>query len=82
MDIATISSVIAVIVCILTLAYTVRNSKGSIIKRIERKERQIRIIEDRFTRTYGVNANIRMHYPTYHKIELLKEDIIELEKKI
>lgn len=82
MDIATITSIIAVVVCIITLAYTVRNSKGSIIKRIERKERQIQEIKNQFVRTYGPNANLQMHYPTFHKIDRLKKEIDELRKRI
>lgn len=80
--IGTIASVIAAIATIITLIFTVRNSKGNVIKRIERKQREIRDLDNQFVRTYGLNANIKMHYPTSSKMRQLEEEIEELQKKI
>ena len=81
-DIRTIAPVTAVLVGIISLVFTIRNSKGNITKRIERKERQIREIESRFVRMYGLNANIRQHYPSSQKIDKLKHDIEDLKKRL
>ena len=43
-EIGIIASVIAAIAAIITLVFTIRNSKGNVIKRIERKQRQIQDI--------------------------------------
>lgn len=77
-----IASVIAAIAAIITLIFTIRNSKGNVIKRIERKQREIQEIDNQFARTYGLNANVRMHYPTSSKIDKLEKEIEELKKRI
>ena len=76
--IATISSVIAA----LTGIIMVWNSKGNVIKRIERKRQQISDLETQVYRRYGVNANIRNHSPWNWKINKLERQIEELEKRI
>ena len=81
-EIGIIASVIAAIAAIITLVFTIRNSKGNVIKRIERKQREIRELNNRFVRTYGLNANMRMHYPTQEKKDKLEAEINELRKKI
>lgn len=60
----------------------IRNSKGNVIKRIERKQREIQDLNTQFARTYGLNANMSMHYPTQRKMDKLENDIAELRKKI
>ena len=77
-----IASVIAALATIITLIFTIRNSKGNVIKRMERKQQEIREIETQFYRTYGLNANVSQHYPTYRKVEKLQNDIAELSKRI
>ncbi len=81
-EIGIIASVIAAIAAIITLIFTIRNSKGNVIKRIERKQREIRELDNQFVRTYGLNANMRMHYPTQAKKDKLEAEINELRKKI
>ena len=81
-SIGTITSVIAAILAAIALFYTIRNSKGNVIKRIERKQRKIHEIEDQFYRKYGLNANVRMHSPSFSKIDKLQKDIDELKKRI
>ena len=82
MDITTIASIIAALVTTITLIYTVRNSKGNITKRIERKQRQICDLEQRFCRTYGLNDDMSRHYGFQQKKEKLENDIDELKKRI
>ena len=53
-EIGIIASVIAAIAAIITLLFTIRNSKGNVIKRIERKRDEITRIETQFYRTYGI----------------------------
>ena len=84
-DIGTIASIIAAftgIVGMITGIIAVRNSKGNVIKRIERKQRKIQKIDNQFVKTYGLNANASMHYPTSSKINTLQKDIEELNKRI
>ena len=77
-----IASVIAALAAIITLIYTIRNSKYNVIKRIERKRQQIQNLDFQFSKQYGLNANMRMHYPTQMKKEKLEREIAELQKKI
>ena len=77
-----IASVIAAISAIITLIFTIRNSKGNIVKRIERKQQQVQDLEQRLYRTHGLNANIGMYPPFWKKKEKLEREIEELRKKI
>ena len=81
-EIGIIASMIAAIATIITLVFTIRNSKGNVITRIERKRDEIARIETQFHRTYGINANLSQHYPTSMKVKKLQNDIQELQKKI
>ena len=81
-EIGIIASVIAAIAAIIALIFTIRNRKGNVVKRIERKQDQIHKIENQFYRSYGLNANMGMHYPTSSKKRKLEEEIEELRKKI
>ena len=81
-ELGIIASVIAAIAAILTLIFAIRNSKGNVIKRIERKRNQIRDLEQRFYRTHGLNANMGMYPPFWKKKEKLEREIEELRKKI
>lgn len=78
----TIASIIAAVVATITLIFTVRNSKGSIIKRIERKQNKIFELDQRFKRTYGLNDDMRRHYDFQVKKEKLENQINELRKRI
>ena len=81
-EIGIIASVIAAIAAIITLVYTIRNSKGNVIKRVERKEAQIHALEQWFYRAYGLNDDMRRHYDIQVKKEKLEVEINELRKKI
>ena len=84
-DIGTIASIIAAItgiVAMITGIIAIRNSKGNVIKRIEKKQRQIQDLNTHVARTYGLNANMGMHYPASAKKRKLEEEIEELRKMI
>lgn len=84
-DIGTIASIIAAItgiVAMITGIIAIRNSKGNVIKRIERKQRQIQEIDNQFYRVFGLNANPSMHSPTWEKKRKLEKEIEELRKRI
>lgn len=84
-DIGTIASIIAAItgiVAMITGILAIRNSKGNVIKRIERKQRRIQKIDNQFYREFGLNANTSTHYPTLMKKKKLEVEINELRKKI
>ena len=84
-EIGTIASIIAAItgiVAMITGIIAIRNSKGNVIKRIERKQRKIQKIDNQFYQEFGLDANTCTHYPTLTKKQKLEEDINELRKKI
>ena len=81
-EIGIIASVIAAIAAIITLIFTIRNSKGNVIKRIERKQAKIHNLEQWFCRTYGLNDDMRRHYDIQMKKDNLEAEINELRKKI
>lgn len=53
--IGTIASIIAAVVAYMTLRFTVRNSKGYILKQIDKKKKRIREIDIRLVKAYGLN---------------------------
>ena len=53
--IGTIASIIAAVVAYITLRFTVRNSKGYILKQIDKKKKRIREIDIRLVKAYGLN---------------------------
>lgn len=84
-SIGTIASIIAAItgiVGMVTGIIAIRNSKGNVIKRIEKKERQIQDLDYQFSMRFGLDANMSTHYPTLMKRQKLEEEIEELRKKI
>ena len=84
-NIGTIASIIAAItgiVAMITGIIAIWNSKGNVIKRIERKQQKIQDLENWFARTYGLNENMRLHYNILEKKEKLEKEIEELRKRI
>lgn len=81
MTIGDIAAVIAAVTATLTLLYTVRNNKGNLLKRIERKEKEIHDIEQQQCRLYGINGRFPMD-SLYKRKERLKMDIENLKKKL
>ena len=79
-NIGIIASVIAAVATIIMLFFSIRNSKGNLTKRIERKERKINKIKNRYWRKYGPMADIS--YPTVRKLERLNNGIAKLKKRI
>ena len=78
-----ISSVIAAIAALATLWFSVRTSKGSMLKRIDKKEAQIRRIDNQEIRMYGLNG--RSHNvitPLDEKRNRLQSEIDELKRKL
>ncbi|MCR5714716.1 MAG: hypothetical protein K6F98_07315 [Bacteroidales bacterium] len=81
-EIGIIASVIAAIAAIIALIFTIRNSKGNVNKRIERKQAQIHALEQRFFQTYGPMGEMRQHYEIQMQKEKLEKEIQELKKRI
>ena len=78
-----IASVIAAIAAVATLWFSIRSSKGNILKRIEEKKRQIRSIEEAQIRLYGLNGGrVRAMTPMDVKRNRLQNEIAELERKL
>lgn len=74
--IGTIASIIAAVVAYITLRFTVRNSKGYILKQIDKKKKQISEIDIRIVNAYGLNRG------QCHPITLLDEQKERLEAEI
>ena len=82
-DIGTISAVIAAIAAVATLWFSVRNSKGNVLKRIERKEEMIHQIDFENTKRYGINGRFGGPITSLDKKKMkLQKEIEELRKKI
>lgn len=82
MDIGTIASIIAAIVATITLFFTIRNSKWNVLKKIERKERQIYELKNQYLRTFGLQSNINPNHPIYKKITRIEKRVEELKRHI
>ena len=78
-----IASVVAALAAIITLWVTIRNSKGNILKRIDKKEKQLKIIEQEQYLKYGVHRPIGGPVtPLEMKMARLKREIAELRRKL
>ena len=73
---------IAALVCIITLYFTITNSNGYIRKRIEKNQRKIQELETEFAKQYGLNANIGNNHTFYKRKERLEQNISELTKRL
>ena len=71
-----ILSAIAAIAAVATLWFSVRTSKGNIHKRIKRKEKQIREIDNKLIHKYGLNRG------TGGPITSLDEKRVRLQQEI
>ena len=81
--IGTLSSVIAAFAAVVTLIFTIRNSKGNIRRRIERKQRKIRELDVQLVNLYGLDRG-KCHpiTPLDIRIEKLQVEIEELQKEL
>ena len=78
-----IASVIAAVAAIATLCFSVRTSKGSILKRIDRKEEKIREIDHKLNLRYGLDRNPGGPIsPLDNKRRKLQEEINELSRNL
>ena len=79
-----IASLVAAFASLITLWYTIRMSKGNVIRRIEKKHRQIGDIDIQLCRKYGLNDNGfgRPQTALDRKKSQLYAEIEELEKEL
>ena len=78
-----ISSVIAAVAAIATLWSSLRTSKGNMLRRIDKKEAQIRKIIDQQIRMYGLNGRSNnVITPLDEKRNRLQSEINELKRKL
>lgn len=83
MDIGTVAAVIGAGVAIIALVFSVRNSKGYILKNIDKKRDKIFQIDQKLARKYGPNGRYPRYYtPLDEKREKLEREIKELERKL
>ena len=70
-------------VSIITLVFSIRNSKGNILARIDCKEEQIRKIDYGFISRYGMNRGHRGYItPLDEKKSKLLAEIRDLKRKL
>ena len=78
-----ISSIVAAIAALATLWFSLRTSKGGILRRIDKKEAQIRKIDEQQIRMYGLNGRSRnVITPLDEKRKRLQSEINELKRLI
>ena len=79
-----IASLVAAFASLITLWYTIRMSKGNVIRRIEKKHRQIGDINNQLCKRYGINDNGfgRPQTSLDRKKSQLFAEIKELEKEL
>lgn len=78
-----ISSVVAAIAALATLWFSVRTSKGSMLKRMDKKEAQIRRIDDQQIRMYGLNGRFpNVITPLDEKRRKLQYEIDKLKRTL
>lgn len=78
-----ISSVVAAIAALATLWFSVRTSKGSMLKRMDKKEAQIRRIDDQQIRMYGLNGRFpNVITPLDEKHRKLQYEIDKLKRTL
>lgn len=80
--IGVISSVIAAIAAVLSLFVTIRNTKASINRRIDRKKRKILEIENSQCRMCGLNRKSNVITPLDEKKNKLQSEINELQRRL
>lgn len=78
-----VASVVAAIVSVIALIFTVRNSKSYILKRIDRKEKIIQNIDFRLVQLYGSNRRQGgIITPLDERKSKLQKEIEELKRKL
>ncbi len=78
-----IASVVAAFAAIVTLWFSVRTSKGDMLRRIDKKKDQIRRIDEQQIRMYGLNGRpSSIITPLDEKRSKLQSEISELERKL
>ena len=78
-----ISSVVAAIAALATLWFSVRTSKGSMLKRMDKKEAQIRRIDAQQIRMYGLNGRFpNVITPLDEKRRQLQYEIDKLKRTL
>lgn len=78
-----ISSVVAAIAALATLWFSVRTSKGSMLKRMDKKEAQIRRIDDQQILMYGLNGRFsNVITPLDEKRRKLQYEIDKLKRTL
>lgn len=81
--IGAIASIIAAIVAYVSLRFTVHNSKGYILKQIDKRRMQIQKIDNRLVNAYGLNrGHCHPITPLDEQKEKLEAEINELQRKI
>ena len=71
------------IVTVATLIFTVKNSKGYILRQIDKKQDQIQQIEHKEVLKYGLNGRFPMVItPDDERKENLQKEISELSRKL
>lgn len=81
-SVGVIASVVAAIAAVLTLVVIIRNTKASILRRIDSKERHVQDIENYQCRKYGLNRRSNVITPLDEKKHRLQSEINELRRRL
>ena len=82
MDIISIVTIIGAVAAVIGTVYAIQNSKGSILRRIDRKEEQIRRINHALVLKYGLNRGFGPMDSLDVKKEKLQNQITELRRRL
>lgn len=82
MDSISIVTIIGSVAAVVGTVYAIRNSKGSLLRRIDRKEDQIRKIEHALVLKYGLYRGKGPMDPLDIKKEKLQNQIAELRRRL
>lgn len=82
MEIIDVVTVIGAAAAVIGIVFAIRNSKGNILRRIDRKEFQIRKLEHALVLKYGLNRGLGPLDPLDEKIAKLRNQIMELRRRI
>ena len=74
--------VLASVVAAITGVILIWNSKGCIVKRLERKERRIYELKQLYMKHYGIHSAMNPNHPICKKISRLEKSVENLKKYI
>ena len=82
MTVINLITILGAIAAIVGTIYAIRNSKGSILRRIDRKEAQIQRLDNKLCLKYGLHRGFGPIDPLDEKKAKLQNQITELKRRL